>query len=123
MTKQAGRLCRKGCNCNLQDQEYRGKVSVYCGTPLRVRETIHPTSGACLLANLREPWLFHTGNWKIHLSFKKRSEPAGGKVHFKPCSRGGMRSVRHCKGGDECVSCCVKQSVAEAKPGGGEPSL
>lgn len=90
MTKQAVRLCRKGCNCSLQGQEYKRKVSVYCGTPVRARDTMHPASGACLLANLTELWLFHIGNWKIHFSFKKCYEPAGGKVHSKPCRRGGI---------------------------------
>lgn len=35
----------------LKDQEYVGKVSIYCGTLVRIRETMHPTSCACLLAN------------------------------------------------------------------------
>lgn len=51
MSKWAVRLCREWCNCSLKDQEYVGKVSVYCGTLVRIRETMHPASGACLLAN------------------------------------------------------------------------
>lgn len=50
---------------------------------------MHPPSGACLLANLTEPLLFHIGKCKIHFLFKKCSGPAGGKVHSKPCRCGG----------------------------------
>lgn len=68
---------------------------------------MHPPSGACLLANLTEPWLFPTGNWKIHFLFKKCSEPAGGKVHSKPCRCGGTPDLS----GTEKVGMDVSQVV------------
>lgn len=54
---------------------------------------MHLPSGAWLLINLTEPWLFHTGNWKVHFSFKNCSEPAGGKAHSKPCRCGGTSDL------------------------------
>lgn len=98
VTKYAMRPCRK--SCSLQDKEYKGKMSVLCGTCI-------PLQGACLLANLTELWLFHTGSWNIHFSFKKCSEPAGGKVHSKPCRYGGTSDLS----GTEKVGMSVSQVV------------
>lgn len=93
MTKWAVGLCRKGCNCNLQ--EYKGKVSFLCE---------HASSFRDLFAGKPDRTMV-VPRWELEdpFSFEKCSEPAGGKVHSKPCRCDGTVKV-----GDECASRSVK---------------